>query len=80
MNLIRFFQKVFGKRKRDCKAPVVIINKDTEIIEYDCIEAALAELEKDPDIPSYKIEKIRASFEELKNRGKIKIRNGEIIN
>ena len=79
MNLINFIQKFFGKNESDKKAPFVILNKDTEIIEYDSIETAIADLEKDPDIPSYKIEKIRASFDHLKNAGKIKIKNGEIV-
>ena len=79
MNLINFIQKFFGKNESDNKAPFVILNKDTEIIEYDSIETAIADLEKDPDIPSYKIEKIRASFDHFKNIGKIKIKNGEIV-
>ena len=79
MNLINFIQKFFGKSESGNKAPLVIINKDQEIIEYDSIETALADLETDPDIPKYKMEKIRASFEELKNAGKIKIKNGEIV-
>ncbi len=70
---------IFGKKDTPSKAPFVIINKDQEVIEYDSIEDAIAELEKDTEIPSYKIEKIRASFEKLKNKGKIKIKNGEII-
>lgn len=79
MKLYNFIQKLFGKKDKETKAPFVIINKDQEIIEYESIETAITELEKDPDIPSYKIEKIRASFDEMKNRGKIKIKNGEII-
>ncbi len=79
MNLINFIQKLFSNSASGTKAPLVIINKDQEIIEYDSIETALAELEKDPDIPKHKMEKIRASFEELKNAGKIKIKNGEIV-
>lgn len=79
MKLTSIIQKLLGKKDSDIKAPFVIINKDQEIIEYDSIGEAIAELEKDPDIPSYKIEKIRASFEEFKNKGKIKIKNGEII-
>ena len=79
MKLTNFIQKLFGKKDTDSKAPFVIINKDQEVIEYDSIEDAIAELEKDPEIPSYKIEKIRASFDEMKNRGKIRIRNGEIV-
>lgn len=79
MNLINFIQKFFSKNDSGNKAPFVILNKDTEIIEYDSIETAIADLEKDPDIPNHKMEKIRASFEELKNKGKIKIKNGEIV-
>jgi hypothetical protein len=79
MGMIRFVRKLFGKGDSDKKAPFVIINKDAPIIEYDNIEVAIAELEKDPEIPKEKMEKIRASFEKLKNNGKVKIRNGEII-
>ena len=79
MNLFNFIQKLFEKKVSVNKAPFVIINKDQEIIEYDSIEVAIADLEKDPEIPKHKMEKIRASFEELKNKGKIKIKNGEII-
>jgi hypothetical protein len=79
MKLTNYIQKLFGIKDTDSKAPFVIINKDQEVIEYDSIEDAIAELEKDPEIPFYKIEKIRASFEEMKNKGKIKIKNGEII-
>jgi hypothetical protein len=76
---MRLVHKVFDKKKSSGKAPFVIINKDTAIIEYDNIEEAIAELEKDTDIPKHKMEKIRASFDKLKNNGKVKIRNGEII-
>ena len=79
MNLINFIQKFFSKNETVNKAPFVVLNKDTDIIEYDSIETAIADLEKDPDIPSHKIEKIRSSFDHLKNAGKIKIKNGEII-
>jgi hypothetical protein len=79
MKLTNFIQKLFSKKESDNKAPFVIINKDHDVIEYDSIEDAIAELEKDPEIPSFKIEKIRASFDEMKNRGKIRIKNGEIV-
>lgn len=79
MGIMRIVKKVFRKKESAVSAPFVILNKDTEVIEYDSIEIAIAELEKDPDIPKHKIEKIRTSFEELKNKGKIKIKNGEII-
>ena len=47
MKLTNFIQKLFGKKDSDTKAPFVILNKDQEIIEYDSIEMAIAELEKD---------------------------------
>ncbi len=76
---VNFFQRLFSRLKSDSKAPILIINKEPEVIEYDSIEVAIAELEKDPEIPLHKMDKIRASFEELKSMGKIKIKNGEII-
>lgn len=79
MGIRSFIHKAFGKTESVIKVPFVIINKDPEIIEYDNIEIAISELEKDPEIPKHKIEKIRASFEEMKNKGKIRIKNGEII-
>ncbi|MFZ1321300.1 MAG: hypothetical protein WAT71_07060 [Ignavibacteria bacterium] len=79
MNIKEFTKKILGIKDSDKKAPFVIISKEPSIIEYDNIEIAISELEKDPDIPRYKIEKIRASFEKLKNNGKVKIRDGEII-
>ena len=79
MRIIKFLITLFGKKESDKKAPFVIISKEPQIIEYDNIEVAISELEKDPDIPKHKLEKMRASFEELKNKGKIKISNGEII-
>ena len=65
MNLTNFIQRIFGKRNSVTKAPFVIINKDSEVMEYDSIEAVIIELEKDPDIHLHKIEKIRASFKEM---------------
>lgn len=76
---MRFVRKFFGKGESDEKAPFVIISKDPDVVEYTNIEVAIAELEIDPTVPKDKMEKIRASFENLKNKGKIKIRNGEII-
>lgn len=79
MGIINFVKCVLGKRESMNKAPFVMISKDPDIIEYDSIEAAISELEKDPSVPKDKMEKVRASFEILKNKGKIKIKNGEII-
>lgn len=79
MGIIRFIRSVFGKKDSGIKAPFLIISKNPDVIEYTSIETAIAELEKDSDIPKDKMEKIRASLEKLKNNGKVKIRNGEII-
>lgn len=62
--------------------PLLIIKKnvdDTKVKEYDSIEEAIADLENDPNVPSDKIEKLRSSLNNLKNKTSIKIRNGEII-
>lgn len=74
---MRFINKFFSKRESEGKAPFLIISKNPPVIEYDSIEVAIAELEKDPDIPKHKMEKIRASIEELKKVGKVKTMNGE---
>lgn len=71
--------------KTDGKAgsvPLLIIKKnvdDANVKEYNSIEEAIADLENDPNVPSDKIEKLRSSLNNLKNKTSIKIRNGEII-
>jgi len=63
-------------------APLVIIKKgkeDKNIKEYNSIEEAIADLENDPNVSHYKIEKLRLSLNNLKHKTTIKIRNGEII-
>ncbi len=72
---------LFSKKHRDA-APLLIIKKeasDTNIKEYNSIEEAIADLENDPNVPVYKIKKLRSSIKILKNKTNIKIRNGEII-
>jgi polyhydroxyalkanoate synthesis regulator phasin len=70
-------------RKKPSKAaPLLIIKQDTDdanVKEYESIEEAIADLENDPNVPSDKIEKLRSSLKNLKNKTSIKIRNGEII-
>ena len=62
------------------KAPVMVISTDSnEIKEYESIEQALSELEKDPNVPIEKIERLKSSINKLRKRGVIKIQNGEII-
>ncbi len=62
--------------------PLVIIKKnagDANVKEYESIEEAIADLENDPNVPADKIEKLRSSLKNLKDKSSIRIRNGEII-
>jgi len=81
MNTIKKLMYLF-KNKPSGSAPLLIIKKSTEdnnIKEYQSIEEAIADLENDPNVPSDKIEKLKSSLKQLKNKTSIKIRNGEII-
>jgi len=71
----------FFKKKPKTSAPLIVIKKDTEdtIKEYNSIEEAIADLEKDPNISVEKIERLKDSLKNLKNKTTIKISNGEII-
>lgn len=74
-------KSLLNKRKTKTM-PVLIIKKDIEdsnIKEYNSIEEAIADLENDPNVSVYKIEKLRLSLNNLKHKSSIKIRNGEII-
>jgi len=69
-------------KKRSKSAPLLIIKKDADdsnIKEYESIEEAIADLENDPNVSADKIERLRSSLKNLKNKTSIKIRNGEII-
>lgn len=64
-------------------APLLIIKKgaeDTNIKEYNSIEEAILDLEKDPNVSALKIEKLKSSIKILKDKTTIKIKNGELIN
>jgi hypothetical protein len=76
LTLQSFFKKHFQKQQ---KAPVVLISKETDIKEFSSVEEAMIDIENDSNIPKEKIEKLRSSVEALKNKGIIKIQNGEII-
>ncbi len=71
----------FFKKKPKTSSPLIVIRKDTEdtIKEYNSIEAAIADLEKDPNVPAEKIKKLKASVKMLKDKTSIKIKNGELI-
>lgn len=81
-------EKLFNLFKRKSSqtnlksAPLLIIKKDAEdtnIKEYNSIEAAIVDLENDPNVSAEKIEKLKASVKMLKDKTSIKIRNGELI-
>jgi hypothetical protein len=69
-------------KKHSKSSPLLIIKKnadDVNVKEYNSIEEAIADLENDPNVSVYKIEKLRSSLKSLKNKTSITIRNGEII-
>jgi len=66
-------------KKNSKSAPLLIIKKDANVKEYRSIEEAIADLENDPNVPMDKIEKLKLSLKNLKNKTSIKIKNGEII-
>lgn len=70
-------------KKPSKSAPLLIIKKnadDANVKEYKSIEEAIVDLEKDPNVPSDKIEKLRSALKNLKNKTSIKIKNCEIVN
>jgi hypothetical protein len=72
---------MFGEKLNN-SIPLMIIKKeadDNNVKEYASIEEAIADLENDPNVSAEKIEKLRLSLNNLKNRTSIKIRNGELI-
>lgn len=81
---MKTIKKLFGlfAKKHLLTAPVLIIKKDTDdnnVKEYKSIEEAIEDLENDPNVSAAKIEKLRTSLKNLKNKSSIKIRNGEIL-
>lgn len=81
---MKTIKKLIGlfTKKSTQSVPLLIIKKETgaaNVKEYLSIEEAIADLENDPNVPSGKIEKLRSSLKNLKNKTSIKIRNGEII-
>ena len=70
------------KKKPHGTMPLLIIRKEAdEGYEkgYASVEDALADLEKDPNVPLDKLEKLKSSLKQLKNITTITIRNGEIL-
>ena len=72
----------FFTKGQAVSSPLLIIKKDADDVnvkEYKSIEEAIADLENDPNVPSVKIEKLKSSLKNLKNKTSIKIKNGEIV-
>lgn len=69
-------------KKRSGSQPLLIIKKNVDNVnvkEYKSIEDAIENLENDPNVPSDKIETLKSSLKNLKNKTSIRIKNGEII-
>ncbi len=78
---IKKLMDLLSKKHTD-SAPLIIIKKNTaddNIKEYESIEEAILDLENDPNVSTEKIEKLRSSLKQLKNKTSIKIKDGEIV-
>ncbi len=53
---------------------------DEEVKTYNTVAEAIQDLENDPNIPKEKLDKLKITLSELKLTGKVKIKNGELIN
>jgi len=74
--------KSFFSKKQPDPLPLLIIKKNADesnIKEYNSIDEAIEDLEKDPNVASDKIEKLRMALKNLKNKRSIRIRNGELV-
>ncbi len=79
--IIKKLVGLFSKKHID-SAPLIIIKKNTaddNIKEYESIEEAILDLENNPNVSTEKIEKLRSSLKQLKNKTSIKIKDGEIV-
>ena len=81
MNLIKKLLGLFHKKKSN-SIPLLLIKRfagDENIKEFNSIEEAIADLENDPNISKEKLERLKASLKNLKDKNTIKITKGEII-
>jgi hypothetical protein len=87
MNTIKKLMYLFSKTTSKLSIgkagtiPLLIIKKEADganISEYRSIEEAISDLENDPNVPLDKIERLKLSLKQLKNKTSINIRNGEI--
>ncbi len=79
--MLKKIANLFSK-KQPSPLPLLIIKKnagDENVKEYTSVDEAIADLESDPNVPAHKIEKLRMSLKEVKNKSTIRIRNGEIV-
>jgi len=75
--VLKFLKKLFNADLTI--APVISVN-DEEVKTYDTVAEAIADLENDPNIPKEKLDKLKITLNELNLTGKVKIKNGELIN
>ncbi|MCK9422259.1 MAG: hypothetical protein M0Q38_06660 [Bacteroidales bacterium] len=78
MKNLKKLASLFTKKYAD-PLPLLIITKNADnanVKEYTSIEEAITDLEKDTNVPKDKIEKLRLSLKNLKNKSSIRIRNG----
>ncbi len=82
MNFWDRLKELFVKKNKSVQAPLFIIQKDSgssEEKEYNSLELAITNLEKDPNIPKEKLQQLRNSLENLKNKNSLRTKNGEIF-
>ena len=75
--MLKFLKKLFNA---DVTIAPVIRVDDEEVKTYATLAEAIADLENDPNIPKEKLDKLKITLNELKLTGKVKIKNGELIN
>lgn len=81
MNIIKIFRSFFINKDSQ-KSPILIIKKENiedNLKEFSSIEKVISELENDPNVSAEKIEKLKASIKNLRDKDSIKIKNGGII-
>jgi len=88
MDLLKKLKSYFSKKLSfnqnvsHGSSPLIIIKKDSvenNIKEYQSIDEAIADLENDLNDSHYKIENLKLSLKNLKNKTSIRIQNGEIL-
>lgn len=81
MKTVKKLMNLFTK-KQVKSVPIVILKKEVgegNVKEYKSIDEAIMDLENDTNVPAEKIQKLKLSLQQLKNKTSIKIHNGEVI-